>query len=320
MKRMNLFLSVALFAFATVACDGRGEGSPVYVLPPAPDYSAGEAWYKDLKPAGKVAADVFYIAPTCIWNWTDGQGRTVFFGDIANRQQRESLRPSLELAADIFAQESDFYAPYYRQISLESWMEGEDTVAARFPYAMADVHEAFDYYMDHYNRRRPFILAGFSQGGKAVVELLKSLTEEESRRLVAAYVVGYRVTTEELAQHPTMVPAVGADDTGVVVCYNSVADTGSICPLLAPSAICINPVNWSTGTEPAALNDTVTVRVAPAAHVLLVEGLDAGKYYHPSLGSLFKPGNFHLQELTLYADRLRENVRKRIGQFGSGEQ
>lgn len=37
-------------------------------------------------------------------------------------------------------------------------------------------------------------MAGFSQGGKAVVELLKTMPADAMRRLVAAYVLGYKVT------------------------------------------------------------------------------------------------------------------------------
>ena len=52
------------------------------------------------------------------------------FGDVYNDEQRQAIDPSLRLAADIFAQQSNFYAPYYRQITLESWIEGEDTSEA----------------------------------------------------------------------------------------------------------------------------------------------------------------------------------------------
>lgn len=300
-------LLCCLWACSTGANDG-------YILPEEPDYSEDVAWYKDLSEANAVA-DIFYIAPTCIWNWSDEEGRIVYFEDIYNESQRQALLPSLKLAQNIFGVGNNFYAPYYRQISLDSWMEGEQAVAERFPYAMADVKNAFDYYMKHYNQGRPFVLAGFSQGAKAVVELLKELTAEEYERLVAAYVVGYRVTKEELANYPTIVEACGADDTGVTICYNSVATPDAICPVLSPSALCINPVNWSRDEIPAVLNDTVTVTLNNTWKVLRVEGLDEEKYYNPSLGSLFKLGNYHLLELTLYKQSLADNVKLRIDSF-----
>ena len=146
------------------------------------------------------------------------------------------------------------------------------------------------------------------------MELLKSLDEDEYSRLIAAYVIGYKVTESDM-RNPNIRPAQSADDTGVTVCYNSVESVASISPGLAASEFCINPLNWSCGPEPASVQDTVTVSVDTDAHVLIVQGLDSGKYYHPSLAGLFEKGNYHLLELTLYQDSLRENIRTRTVAF-----
>ena len=116
-----------------------------------------------------------------------------------------------------------------------------------------------------------------------------------------------QLTEEDLAA-VAIRPAEGAGDTGVTVCYNSVADAAAICPVLSPSALCINPLNWRTDGEPAPLNDSVTVRVDTDRRVLLVEGFDPMRYYEPSLAGLFAVGNYHLQELFFYRDALKENV------------
>ena len=108
--------------------------------------------------------------------------------------------------------------------------------------------------------------------------------------------------------YPNLRAAQDSTDTGVVICYNSVADAEAICPVLAPSDVCINPLNWRTDGTAAALNDTVTVRVDPRHGVLLVEGFDPEAYYVPSLGALFPVGNYHLQELFFYRDALAANV------------
>ena len=60
------------------------------------------------------------------------------------------------------------------------------------------------------------------------------------------------------------------------------------------------------------MQDTVSVSVDTAHKLLIVKGLDSDKYYHPSLGNLFVKGNYHLLELELYKDSLKENVRQRI--------
>ena len=173
----------------------------------------------------------------------------------------------------------------------------------------------FDYYLEHENGGRPFILAGFSQGAKAVVELLKDMPSGVYERLVAAYVIGYNVSEREAEYFKTIEAARDSVDTGVTVCYNSVDSVDAICPVLSDSYLCINPVNWKTDGSPAYLNDSVTVRIDTKHHVLLVDGFDEKQYYLSSLGAMFKEGNYHLQELTFYQDCLNRNVKQRVRSY-----
>lgn len=282
------------------------------------DYSSTDLWF-DLPSVNEYDVDVFYVLPTCVWDWSDSNdsnGVICHYADVYNDEQRAAMIPSYELARDIFAEGScNFYAPYYRQITLESWMEGDSLVDARFPNAMADINSAWNYYLENINNNRPFILAGYSQGGKGVVELMKGLTDEQSERMVAAYVVGYRVTESELNSYTTIVGAKNSVDTGVTVCYSSVESPECMAAVISPSALCINPINWCVDETPAQLNDTTTVTVDTINKVLLVEGLDSEEYYLPILGNLFVKGNYHLQELTFYQDYLNENVKVRIDSY-----
>lgn len=47
--------------------------------------------------------DVFYIAPTCIWDWKNDQGDTLHHMDIKNKKQRLMLTPSILLGKRVFA-------------------------------------------------------------------------------------------------------------------------------------------------------------------------------------------------------------------------
>lgn len=87
-------------------------------------------------------------------------------------------------------------SPHYRHITLNTWATlNEDTIAHRyFSVSFRNIQAAFAHFLRVYNQGRPFILANFSQGGKSVVELLKRLTPAERQRLVAAYVLRYKVT------------------------------------------------------------------------------------------------------------------------------
>ncbi|MFR9669407.1 MAG: DUF3089 domain-containing protein [Rikenellaceae bacterium] len=306
MKKITIYLLALLAVACCKSVDGSSEP-----MAKAPDYTTSECWYTNI--SGE-AFDVFYILPTCVFDWTDSSGVTYHYGDVYNDEQRASQLYSYELAEDIFGDEANFYAPYYRQITLDVWMEGEDAVEALFPAAMADVEAAFDNFISTKNDDRPFIIAGFSQGGKAVVELTKSLSAAEHERLVAAYVIGYKVTDDDL-RNSNIIAATSADDTGVTICYNSVATVEAINQMISASELCINPVNWATDNTLASLNESVTVAVDTNYNVLIVDGLDSDALYIPEFAELFPVGNYHPQELELYKEHLRKNIATRIAAF-----
>ena len=103
--------------------------------------------------------------------------------------------------------------------------------------------------MTHYNAGRPFILAGHSQGAKAVIELLKhTITPRQHDNMIAAYAFGFSVCDQELEQYPMLRPARDSVDCGVLICYNSVSAPEAVSPLFRDNVICINPLNWHTDT------------------------------------------------------------------------
>ena len=73
------------------------------------------------------------------------------------------------------------------------------TVYQRTRLSMDDVRKAFDLFQAQRDQSRPLIIAGFSQGGLAVVELLKHIDDETYSQLAAAYVLGYKVTKANMA-------------------------------------------------------------------------------------------------------------------------
>lgn len=281
-------------------------------------YADPTLWFKESNKAGTADFDVFYVLPTCVWNRIDSNGDTLRYADPYSESDRKAMLPSFELAERIFGKEANFYSPYYSQISLESW-KSDSLVKALSPRSMAEVKEAFDYYFKNINNGRPFALAGFSQGARCVVELLKSLDADQCRKLVAAYVIGYGITASDTLNHWQIKPARGKTDTGVAVCYNSVAFPQAISQGLNPGVVCINPVSWTSSPEKAWLNDTVSVNIDSAHHVLIVDGFNPENYYHPSLDFLFKKGNYHLQELLFYSNCLSENLHDRCQAFKSRE-
>ena len=174
-----------------------------------------------------------------------------------------------------------------------------------------DIQLAFDHYQKYYNQGRPFVLAGFSQGGKSVVELMKVMPEEIRKRMVAAYVLGYKVTPDDVNQAPWLKAAQDSTDTGVIICYNSVSDVKYVKPIVClPNVMCINPVNWCTDATPALLHDSITVTLSPEYKVLVLEGFDGS--YLPNILDMLNVGDYHGIEPWVYSECLQNNIKQRI--------
>lgn len=287
----------------------------VYV-PVAPDYSDSRMWNIVRNDDNGSGADVFYIPSTWEFDWYTADGIVCHYADPSREDHRADMAIEIDGVADYMAEGNNFYSPYYRHITLDSWATlNEDTINRRYhDVAFVDVKRAFDRFIETENQGRPFILAGFSQGGKSVVELLKVMDEPTRERMIAAYVLGYKVTPGDVASHPYIKAARGATDTGVVICYNSVDDVKYLKPVVAaPNVMCINPVNWRTDATPAILNDTITVTLDPEAKVLVLDGFDGS--YLPNILDILNVGDFHGAEPWLYSECLRENFHRRISAY-----
>lgn len=295
MKRY-LYLSLVLAA-ALAACSPKGE-----TIPEVPDYADITQWYIADRGA---AVDVFYIVSTECDDYTLG-GKPMHYADTRNDSIRALLYGEMVGVDRLLAGELNYYSPYYRQVTMETYTS-DSLVEARMPLAYGDVRKAFDYYLEYYNNGRPFILAGFSQGAMAVVDLLNEMSDSTYSRLVAAYVIGYKVTDT----NAHIRPAQDSADLGVTICYNSVRDNSCAVPLLSDgNLMAINPVNWRTDATPAMLidpryGDTLTVTLDTTTLLLHIDGYTRNDYMLPLIGC---EGNYHCLEISLFSDVLRRNI------------
>jgi len=117
----------------------------------------------------------------------------------------------------------------------------------------SDAMSAFDYYIKHYNKGRPYILAGHSQGSNLTANILSDYMKKNPKvykRMIAAYVIGYSITPTYLSQNPELKFAEGPDDTGVIVSYNTEAPTvDGTNPVTLPGGIAMNPITWTRTEE-----------------------------------------------------------------------
>lgn len=292
------------------------------VMPAAPEYSEGSQWYIMDRHAG---ADIFYITSTETGDYPLSSGAISHYCDTYNDSTRLPLLGEMRSVDRLVSGELNYYAPYYRQCSLQTFMS-DSTTRARLPIAIADVKRAFGYYLEHLNGGRPFVLAGYSQGAMIMLELMKEMDDKTYERMVAAYAIGITISQEQLDKCPRIVPAQGEKDTGVTICYNSVRDASCAMRGFEHSDVVINPVNWRTDATAATLlsvpspnlpveqqkTDTLTVHVDEDPGLLFVEGFTGSDYVLPLIG---KEGCYHSREIWLYRDLLRENIARRMGEF-----
>lgn len=284
------------------------------------DYSRENNWYRTGKKYDENKTDVFYILSTRLVKAVDENGNQVFRSTLSV-EDRKAMQEEYEyMSTELFdTDDFNFFAPYYRQLTGEAYMmKDKKAFASEMVKSAADVYASFDYYMKHQNNGRPFILAGFSQGGLMSQVLLKNMTDEQYSKLIAAYSMGFQIRESE-AQHPHINPATGEDDLGVTVSYNSVASIDTMWDQIEGHAVaCINPLNWKTDDTPAELvidGDRATVHVDQEHQVLVVEGLDPDKY--DGRGYPLKKGVYHMWDPVFYAREIRQNALHRAKLFGN---
>lgn len=280
----------------------------VEYIPQAPDYDDATMWVTADGDTDDTGADIFYVVSTWEEDWKTDDGRTCHYADVWNPVHRERMG-TLEIfkVSAYMSPGNRFFAPFYRHTTIEAFLtQNEDTIYNRTRLAMADVCTAFDHFQEHRDKSRPLIIAGFSQGGLAVVELLKHIDDETYKQLAAAYVLGYKVTPADTVACKRIKAAQGEADTGVTICYNTVKDVKYIQPVIAASCMGINPVNWRTDATPATLHDTITVTLSPEYHVLVVTGYSGSEY--SAYKDFLNVGDIHSCEPWLYSECLAKNI------------
>ena len=246
MKKIKIVFLVGILVM-TISCNNNSSESKQNL-----DYSDSYNWVS-LPSTIEKDVDVFYVYPT-IYTGKNPQNM-----DISDSSLRENAQGLLVAQAGVYSAYANLFAPFYRQQSaaLQSMDAGNDGKDAYqdpvFQVGAKDIERAFDYYLKHHNPDRPFILASHSQGTMTLISLMRSRFNDPAlqKRLVAAYLIGYTITKDDLEKYPWMKLAQGKDDTGVIITYNTEGADAGPSPVLLPGAVAINPLNWKTDGTPA---------------------------------------------------------------------
>ena len=320
---------------AVILLGGCG-GSHQEAVSPS-DYSRSENWLH-LPETAVRSADVIYLYPTAYARANDSEP---VICSIDNAAMRAGAQKIFAQQATVFEPSANIYAPYYRQMDaayvLSISEEERNRIASREP--KADVFAALDYYFENYNHGRPYILAGHSQGSNLLTFVLAEYMKrhpERYERMIAAYVIGYSVTKDYLAQNTHLKFAAGANDTGVIVSYNTEAPVVSgDNPVLLDGGISINPISWTLDETLAVAGNNLgsmteetpdsptgltleTPGIADAAvdkerGVVKCASVDRDKYEIKSVP--FGSGIYHGWDYGFYYMNLRQNAAERIEAF-----
>ncbi|MBI2967374.1 MAG: DUF3089 domain-containing protein [Bacteroidetes bacterium] len=340
LRKITLFVIVPVL----FSCGRPFMKFEAFTPPPEPDYSvesywAALPWKKDSADAipdknllrdnqENAAVDVFFIHPTTYFSslgWN---------GDPRNRWlEKLTDKTTIRHQASAFNGSCRVFAPRYRQATVYSFLDNKGNGKKALALAYSDVKKAFLFYLDHYHKESPFIIASHSQGSYHARMLIQEIIEPDSslrNRLIAAYLIGGPVVKTDFN---TIQPCDSALQTGCYIQWNCVAwglvppkftrilKNTPLGPMREQPPVCTNPLTWKTDTAFAPAN--LNLGGTPAFFNRIDSGLTCAKcspggflWVKPS----FRKGyplmvSYHLLDYNLFYLNIRENVRERIDAY-----
>jgi hypothetical protein len=314
-----------------------------------PDYTKADGWLArpgqtddpsrwvpaGTDPPSQDSAAIFYIHPTTYldtdrWNASLDPG-----GESAFRS-----RLFVQSQASAFNGTGEVWAPRYRQAAFGAFLLDTKDAEAALDFAYRDVATAFDEFLKEAPKDAPIILAGHSQGALHLERLLREKVAGKpiAKRVVAAYVVGWPISTT--ADLPALgFPAcISPDQSGCILSWMTFGDPPNPDFIFDQwekttgfngrerrqvDTLCVNPI---TGTQngaakpqdnPGTLIPTADMHDASlqpgvaGAHcdkgLLILNGMP------PQLGSFVLPGNnYHVYDYALFWGAIRRDAERRL--------
>ena len=322
-----------IFMTAIAGCKDKHNAPPIYTNLTT-DYSVSTHWLS--LPVSFKKTDVFYVYPT-VWYKSPDYHPNVCAVDYP--MMMDGARDVYYSQGAAFETAGNVYAPFYRQLESEyilSFPENKRWEHFR-AYPEKDITAAFEYFLEHFNNKRPFILAGHSQGAMAILSLLMDYMRvhpDVYQRMIAAYVIGYPVTDSMMRANPHLKFAQGPDDIGVIISYN--AQSPKIKqgenPVVAYNVgMVINPISWSRDTAevPASQNlgslakdstgqfikvlNMADAKIDPKQGVLICSTVKDSSMW--ALSQVMPLGVYHLFDYNFYYFNIQENAIRRVNKY-----
>ncbi len=330
---LECIATLMIFMTAIAGCKDKGNVTPIDTNKTT-DYSVSTHWLS--LPVSIKKTDVFYIYPT-VWYKTSAYHPNVCSVDY--QMMMAGARDVYYSQGSAFEAAGNVYAPFYRQLETGYILSfPEDKRWEHFrEYPEKDITAAFEYFLEHFNNGKPFILAGHSQGAMGVLSLLTDYMSAHPyvyQRMIAAYVIGYPVTDSTMRANPHLKFAQGPDDIGVIISYNT--QSPKVLPGTNPVVsnnigMVINPISWSRDTAkvPASQNlgslakdstgqfikvlNAADAKIDPTQGVLICSSVKDSDMW--MLSQVMPFGVYHIFDYNFYYFNIQENAIRRVNKF-----
>ena len=320
-------------------------------LPPAPDYASAQTWALNPElpmdtldgqhghqpahlglPKGRkrnaiphtlphgADADVFFIHPTMLLK---GSAWNADVHDDAMNAEVDHW--PIRHQASAFAGAGRVFAPRYRQAHVRIFSLGDSLSWAAAEVAYQDINEAFKHYLKHWNRGRPIVIAGHSQGAFHGRRLLQEHFDGTplAAQFVAAYLPGMDMVASEFNAIPTCdVP----DQTGCLCTWMTYGE-GFLPDWLirkkakpdAEPLLVVHPVTWTKTERINTLESHLGVvrpsfrSSKPGAIQTWITEENVLWMGAPKLlgGRMFQRDNWHSGDINLFWHNIYINVQER---------
>jgi hypothetical protein len=297
------------------------------------NYSEADNWY--LLPSAansngtsgdaSAAIDVFIVYPTLTADTSKGIYILNQHDPMMDAGVQEFLEQSVHPVFDGLA--VNIYMPRYRQYNGAGYygVGFEEAVAAYAGLPRADIYNAYDYYLKHYNQGRDFVLFSHSQGSALAGFLLSDYTsrylpESTAARMQIAYMTGWGLTAKVLENSPY--PASKSPtDRGTIASWN--------CATPAEATGDYDRFTWGDATTVAVNPQTFSLQDGSRARI--VRPADQGGSFAGQVVEVLEPldsyssesisqvmdginlGYAHIYDITLFAPEIRANLQERLG-------
>ena len=243
--------------------------------------------------------------------------------------------------ASAFNDVSDVWAPRYRQAAFAAFLLNSKDATQALDLAYRDVLKAFDAFVAAQPASRPLILAGHSQGALHLSRLLADRRDTLNGRLVAAYVVGWPLSTR--ADLPLMrrTACAAPDETGCILSWQSFAEPANPALVMASwvgtkaangivrqraDMVCVNPLTGTSGgSAPPSANRGTLQPSADYSTATSTAGLVGARCENglllvngslPRVGGFVLPGNnYHPFDFALFWGSIRADAARRLAAF-----